>query len=69
MPSRVPSGDQRGCASFLPVVNLRGGSEPSVFAIQIDWRYAFSSLVDRPDDVRDVVTAGPQARVGDPVSW
>ena len=43
-PAASPSGDQRGCASFLPVVNRRGGSEPSVFASQIDWRYSFSSL-------------------------
>ena len=40
---RSPSGDQRGCASFLPPVSRRGGAEPSVGASQIDWRYSFSS--------------------------
>jgi hypothetical protein len=28
----------------LPVVNARGGSEPSVFASQIEVRYSFASL-------------------------
>jgi hypothetical protein len=41
--SRVPSGDQRGEASFLPVVNCRGGAEPSVVASQIACRYSFAS--------------------------
>jgi hypothetical protein len=39
----VPSGDQRGCASCLPVVNGRGGSEPSTLASQIEVRYSFAS--------------------------
>ena len=60
-----PSGDQRGCASFFPVVNAprRLGAvrlrEPDRLAVLV------LLLVDRPDDVRDLVAARPQARVGD----
>ena len=57
--SCVPSGDQRGCESFFPVVNRRGGSEPSVRASQIDWRYSFSS---RSIDQTTYATSSPPGR-------
>jgi hypothetical protein len=67
--SRSPSGDQRGCASFSPLVSRRAEPEPSVAASQIDWRYSFSS----PSiDQTTYATSFPPGRSRGsltPVSW
>ena len=46
---RVPSGDQRGSASaFSPLVNARGGADPSAAASQTAARYAFAFSSTEP---------------------
>ena len=47
--SRVPSGDQLGSASaFSPLVNARGGADPSAAASQIAARYSFAFSSTEP---------------------
>ncbi len=67
--SRVPSGDQRGSPSDLsPLVNRRGGSEPSAAASQIADRYSLASLSMRPTTYATVEPSGESRGSATPVS-
>src|SRR5216683_471700 len=52
---RLPSGDQRGCASCLPLVRRMGASLPEVATIQMEVSYPvrFSSVTTRVKTTRD----------------
>src|SRR5215467_14344215 len=52
---RLPSGDQRGCASCLPFVIRIGGSPPEVATVQMEVSYPvrFSSTLTRVNATRD----------------
>src|SRR5258708_26575428 len=52
---RLPSGDQRGCASCLPLVSRMGDSPPEVATVQIEVSYPvrFSSTTTRVKATRE----------------
>ncbi len=67
--SCVPSGDQRGSASaFSPLVNRRGGADPSAAASQIADLYSFASLSTAPTTYATVVPSGESRGSATPVS-
>ncbi len=67
--SCVPSGDQRGSPSaFSPVVNRRGGADPSTAASQIAALYSLASLSTDPTTYATVVPSGESRGSATPVS-